>query len=94
MVRIGYGTRERTETPVDQPVRQHPRCEKMLSHLDASKGKINTKTLQDTFADPGCEISVGKSTIDMMVFDNSNGTAYLSRGPSYQVAWHEFRFSA
>lgn len=94
MVRVGYGTRERTNTPDDQPVKLHPRCEKMLRHLDASSGKTHYKHLQEYFADPACEISVGKSTIDMMVFDTATHTAHLSRGPSYKVAWHEFRFSA
>jgi hypothetical protein len=94
MVRIGYGTRQRTATPADQPVKRHARCDKMLGHLESSAGKMNVQQLQDTFADPGCEISVGKGTIDMMVFDNQARTAYLSRGPSYKVAWREFQFSA
>ena len=94
MVRIGYGTRERTSTPADQPVKVHARCDKMLAHLEGSAGKINLASMQNFFGDPGCEISVGKSTIDMMVFDNGARTAYLSRGPSYNVDWHEFRFSA
>ena len=37
-------------------------------------------------------VAVGKSTIDMMVFDTTAKAAYLSRGPSYKVAWKEFRF--
>jgi isopenicillin-N N-acyltransferase-like protein len=93
MVRIGYGTRERTATPDDQPVKLHPRCEKMLSHLGTAAGEIDVPRLQSFFADPGCEISVGKATIDMMVFDTTAKTAWLSRGPSYNVAWHEFRFT-
>ena len=44
------------------------------------------------FADPKCEISVGKATIDLMVFDCTAGKAYLSRGPSYGVDWKEYTF--
>jgi hypothetical protein len=36
---------------------------------------------------------VGKSTIDMMVFDCTNRVAHLSRGPSYRTEWKEFRFA-
>jgi hypothetical protein len=46
------------------------------------------------FEDPKREINVGKSTIDMMVFDTTKRTAWLSRGPSYRVAWKKFEFPA
>lgn len=50
--------------------------------------------LQDYFADSKYQINVGKDTIDMMVFDTTAGTAYLSRGSSYQVAWRQFAFGS
>ena len=39
------------------------------------------------------QISVGKSTIDMMVFNTTARTARLSRGPEYGESWREFRFT-
>jgi hypothetical protein len=43
--------------------------------------------LQAAFADPQHDINVGKSTIDLMVFDTTAREAFVSRGPSYQVDW-------
>ena len=53
---------------------------------------MDVAKLQSIFADPKCEISVGKATIDMMVYDCTAGKAYLSRGPSYGVEWKEYTF--
>lgn len=93
LVRIGFGSREMTKTPPGTEVKLHARCEKMYDLLRASAGKTTLRTMQNAFEDPNCGISVGKGTIDMMVFDTTAKTAYLSRGPSYKVAWREFRFS-
>ena len=81
-----------TGTPEGQPVAYHPRCQKMYDLLKASAPQTDRETLASFFSEPSCGISVGKATIDMMIFDTTDRTAYLSRGPSYQVAWHEFRF--
>ncbi len=45
-------------------------------------------------ADPKYQINMGKGTIDMMVFDTTARTAYLSRGSSYNVSWRAFVFGA
>ncbi len=93
LVRVGFGAAEMTRTPTGESVKPHPRCEKMYGLLDAQAGKTSLRTLQSFFEDPSCGISVGKATIDMMVFDSTSRRAYLSRGPSYRVDWREFRFT-
>ena len=56
-----------------------------------SSGKIDAKTFQRWYEDTGCGISE-KGTIDMMIFDTTARTAYVSRGPHYHVAWQRFGF--
>ena len=92
LFRVGYGSRKMSKTPADRPVAFHPRCQKMDELLASAAGKVDVKAMQRFFADPKCEISVGKPTIDMMVFDTTNRAAYLSRGPSYKVDWRKFTF--
>ncbi|MBX9628047.1 MAG: hypothetical protein K2X82_29885 [Gemmataceae bacterium] len=92
MARVSYGSRAMTKTPAGEPVKFQPRCQKMHDLLRGSAGKTDLQALQTFFTDPKCEISVGKSTIDMMVFDCTEKVAYLSRGPSYKADWKAFRF--
>jgi hypothetical protein len=94
LVRIGFGTRELTRTPMEKDIPRHPRCTKMLDLLGKSEGKVDLHEMQRFFADAECGINVGKPTIDMMVFDTAHRTAYLSRGPSYQVDWQRFTFDS
>jgi hypothetical protein len=82
-----------TATAERDNVPRHPRCQKMSDHVDGASGTIDQRWLQGTFEDPACEISVGKSTIDMLTFDTTRKVACLSRGPAYGTAWREFRFS-
>jgi hypothetical protein len=65
----------------------------MYDLLGEARGRNDLSRLQEYFADPRCGINVGKDTIDMMVFDTTARTAYLSRGSSYQVAWRKFEFA-
>jgi hypothetical protein len=81
-----------TGTPEGQPVAYHPRCQKMYELLNAAAPDTDREILATFFAEPSCGISVGKGTIDMMIFDTTDRAAWLSRGPSYQVDWREFRF--
>ena len=92
MARVSYGSRAMTNTPADQPVKVHPRCSKMDELFRGTAGKTDLRTVQHFFEDPKCEISVGKGTIDMMVFDCTEKAAYLSRGPGYKTDWKSFRF--
>jgi hypothetical protein len=66
----------------------------MYDLLRESEGKNDLSRLQHYFADPKYKINSGKGTIDMMVFDTTARTAYLSRGSSYKVWWREFVFRA
>jgi isopenicillin-N N-acyltransferase-like protein len=94
LARVGYGSRAMTGASPEKHVTLHPRCEKSCQYMDAHFGQIDVRQMQALFEDPKREISVGKGTIDMMVFDTTQRAAWLSRGPSYRVAWKKFEFSA
>jgi heme-binding NEAT domain protein len=66
----------------------------MYDLLRHSRGKNDLARLQDYFAEPKYKINQGKRTIDMMVFDTTARSAYLSRGSSYMLSWREFAFGA
>jgi isopenicillin-N N-acyltransferase-like protein len=93
VVRVGYGISQMQGRFSTGAPTRHPRCEKMCRLLEGSHGRTNQNMLQDYFSDPMCEISVAKSTIDMMIFNTTARTAILSRGPDYGTAWREFRFA-
>ncbi|MGE3778739.1 MAG: C45 family autoproteolytic acyltransferase/hydrolase, partial [Pirellulaceae bacterium] len=93
LVRVGFGSRAMSEKPSGPPIRMHPRCARMQDLLTESSGKTDLGQMQRFFEDPACQISVGKSTIDMMVFDCTARVAYCSRGPSYATAWQRFTFT-
>ena len=92
LTRVGYGSREMTHTLPGEPIKLHVRCEKFCRQVDAAAGRVDAQSMQKLFQDPKHEISVGKATIDMMVYDTKERTAWLSRGPSYRVAWKKFEF--
>src|SRR5262245_58326555 len=92
MARVSFGSRKMTGTAAGSKVARHPRCEKMYSLLGDASGKITRPTMQHFFEDPSCAISVGRSTIDMMVYDTTRREAWLSRGPSYGTDWKRFTF--
>jgi hypothetical protein len=94
LVRVLYGSRQMTGVRRGEPAPMHARCRKMYELLAEARGKTNRSRLQEYFADPRYAISVGKDTIDMMVFDTTARAAYLSRGPSYKLAWRTFKFAA
>jgi hypothetical protein len=94
LIRVGFGSSAmaaRSGGPIPEP---HARCRKLAELLDGTKGKTDRATLQEFFQDPACGISVGKATIDMMLFDTVTRHAYLSRGPEYQVDWKPFGFAS
>jgi isopenicillin-N N-acyltransferase-like protein len=93
LVRVDYGSSE-LGTKTEQQVRLHPRCQHLYDLLQASRGKNDLARLQNYLDDPGCKINVGNRTIDMMVFDTTDRSAYLSRGTSYKLAWRKFEFGA
>lgn len=89
LARVGFGTRERAggEPSV------HPRCRAVADQAARQPpGTVSAATLGEWFAEPSAGISVGRSTIDMMVFDCTGRTAHLSRGPAYGTDWKAFRF--
>lgn len=93
LARVLYGTSEMTGTKPGQSVPLHPRCRKMYDLIESSKGNIDLVRLQEYFAEPKYGINVGKATIDMMVFDTTARTAYLSRGTTYGLDWQKFTFT-
>src|SRR5262249_57682094 len=88
VARVLYGSREMAGGKL------HARCQTMYDLQRESQGKNDLSRLQDYFADPQYKINVGKGTIDMMLFDTTARTAYLSRGPNYTVAWRAFSLRA
>ena len=46
-----------------------------------------------SFSEAAYRINAGKGTIDMLVFDTTARTAYLSRGSSYGTKWRKFEFA-
>ena len=93
LIRVGFGTRERTSTPAGENPPLHKRCQIAEQRLKAHPGEFDLAALQATFSDPQAGICVGKSTIDMLVFQTAHRTAFLSRGPDYGVAWREYAFT-
>jgi hypothetical protein len=82
-----------TKTPASSNVAFHDRCRKMYDLLEADRGKIDRELMQRYFADPACEICVGPSTLDLMVFDTAERVAWLSRGESHGLEWRRFAFA-
>ncbi len=93
MLRVGFGSRKMTNVAAPATIKQHPRCEKRNQFLDGLNGKVTQNMLERAFADSKYQISVGKSTIDIMVFNTTTRTARVSRGPAYGEAWREFRIT-
>jgi isopenicillin-N N-acyltransferase-like protein len=92
LTRIGFGTRRMTGTAEGSAVPLHQRCVKMNDLLAGAAGKIDLETMQHFFQEPSCGISVGRGTIDMMVYNTTRREAWLSRGPEYGVDWKHFTF--
>ena len=92
LVRVDYGTREMTGAQPGQAIPLHARCQTMYNFVESSNGQNSLSRLQEYFAEPKYTINAGKSTIDMMVFDTTARTAYLSRGTSYGLDWRKFTF--
>ncbi len=93
LARVLYGSRAMTQTPPEQPVKMHARCQKMYDLLSAESERIDLGRMQHFFQDSGCGISVGKSTLDMMIYDTTAKAAWLSRGPAYGTTWKKFEFT-
>jgi hypothetical protein len=82
-------------TSVDdsQAAPRHPRCVTMDALLDRTRGHTDLDWMKANFGDRSRGICVGKATIDMMVFDTTTRTAFLSRGPDYGVDWRRYAFN-
>jgi hypothetical protein len=93
LLRVGFGTHERTGTPAGETVALHARCTSMQRLLEQQPGTYDRAALQATLSDPEAGICVGPATIDLMVYDTARRQAFLSRGPDYGVSWQQFQFS-
>ena len=77
-----------TGTPQGTAVKLSARCEKFCEYVGANSGPVDARRVQELFEDPNGGISVGKATIDMMVFNTTDrdargsvaGRAMASRG--------------
>lgn len=98
MARVGFGTREITQTAPGKPVRLKPRGQHMYDLMKQTAGKNDLPTLQRYFADHEFGIAQRKKTpsmtIDMMVFDTKTKTSHFSRGPDFNLDWRKFNFDA
>jgi len=94
MVRVYYGSREMTGTPPGQPVPRHPQCQRMVDMVEASRGKIDRRTLQGFYGDHQSTICKHFGTLDVVVFNTTQREAYVSRGPGCLGHWQRFSFSA
>jgi hypothetical protein len=92
LVRVDYGSAEMRGGKPGDIASLHPRCQLMYNLLGDSQTKNDLSRLQTYLADPDRKINVGKGTIDMMLFDTTARTAYLSRGSSYNLSWRKFAF--
>jgi hypothetical protein len=92
LVRVGFGTLERTGASSPDKIARHPRCLSAGRALDAQRGQFDLPAFQGLLGDPNAGICVGRGTIDMMIFQTTDRKAVLSRGPEYGVAWREYEF--
>jgi isopenicillin-N N-acyltransferase-like protein len=102
LARADFGSREITGTADGQPVKYHPKCQRMFDLLAGSKGKLDRGTLQGFFAD-----HEGKGTnricvhdekfdplsLDSMLFNCTTKEARISRGPGCSGRWQTFSFA-
>lgn len=93
LVRVGYGSRQMLASTDPQGTSRHPRCVTVDALLDQTRGATDLAAMQQNLGDPARGICVGKATIDMMIYNTTDRTAYLSRGAEYGIEWREFRFS-
>ncbi|MHB8864109.1 MAG: C45 family autoproteolytic acyltransferase/hydrolase [Pirellulaceae bacterium] len=93
LVRVGFGTHRMSGIPQGRVIERHPRCISVDTLFDPLKGDIQLSTLQSAFSDSSLGICAGPTTIDIMVFDTTRRTAYLSRGADYGIQWCEYRFA-
>lgn len=92
MSRVGYGTRQMTDTPEGKPVKRHPQCQRMLDLLAGSAGKLDRGALQGFFGDHQSTICKHNATLDAMLFNCTTKEAYVSRGPGCSGRWKRFTF--
>jgi hypothetical protein len=93
LIRVDYGSHALGGSDRPNHLSRHARCQKLDQLITADAGRVDDERLQGYFADPGCEISVGKSTLDLMVYDCTKRIAFVSRGTSYGLRWQQFDFS-
>jgi hypothetical protein len=98
LARVYFGSRKMTGTPEGQPVKYHPRCQKMYDLLGESKGTLNAVRLRELLSDQSiCTCDATNEprqvrTIDAMLFDTTKREALVTRGPIGSRPWIRFGF--
>jgi isopenicillin-N N-acyltransferase-like protein len=98
LARVYFGSRKMTRTPTGQPVKLHPRCQKMYDLLGENKGKLNAARLKALLSHQSictCEATNEPRqvrTIDAMLFDTTTREALVTRGPIGSRPWIRFGF--
>jgi isopenicillin-N N-acyltransferase-like protein len=98
LARVYFGSRKMTAAKEGEPVKYHPRCQRMYEMLSGAKGKLDRAAIQGFFgahAEEGNEaVCVHPNTLDAMLFDCTNRHAYVARGPACTGKWRRFGFEA
>jgi hypothetical protein len=98
LARVLFGSRKMTGTPEGQPVKYHPRGQKMYDLLGAKKGKLNAVRMRALLSDQSicaCDATSEPRevrTIDAMLFDTTSREALVTRGPIGSRPWKRFGF--
>ncbi len=92
LVRVDYGSHERTGTPAGEKVKRHERCDIMDGLLTKEEGRLDRELLGRLFGTHEGGVCNHSHTLDGMVFDTTQRTAWVTRGPACSARWQEFRF--
>jgi hypothetical protein len=98
LARVLFGSRKMTGALEGQPVKYHPRCQKMYDLLGESKGRLNAVRLSELLSDRSicaCDATIVPRqvrTIDAMLFDTTTREALVTRGPIGSRPWKRFGF--
>jgi hypothetical protein len=98
LARVLFGSRKMTGTPEGQPVKYHPRGQKMYDLFGESKGSLNAVRLKGSLSDQSictCDVTDEPRhvrTIDAMLFDTTAREALVTRGPIGSRPWKRFGF--
>ena len=93
LARVYYGTPEMTGTPAGKSVELHPQCRRMLELVESarSQGKIDRQQIERFYSDHATRwICKHFNTLDVMIYDATEGVAHVTRGPGCLARYRSF----